>query len=301
MSNTSIYFLFIDGIGLAPSTESNPFWTNELPGFESLAESTSWTTEGFNIQDRPNLVVRGIDANLSIHGLPQSGTGQSTIFSGVNCAQLAGRHYGPFPHSSSRDVLREKNLFSRVGIQRSLFANAYPERFFRMAERRDRWSTTTRCCLDSGIKIMTIADLEKGDALAADITGVGLAKVAELAVTPISESDAAKRVRMMCASKALVVSEYFHTDKAGHAQNSAAAASCLMTLDVFFSCLVHELDWTKTTLVVTSDHGNLEDLSVKTHTRNPVPLVVRGPDAHHFRDVTDLSHLADAIESAVGQ
>jgi len=97
MSNPSIYFLFIDGIGLAPSTGSNPFWTNELPGFAALSESPAWTSEGFNMVDRPNLVVRAIDANLGMHGLPQSGTGQATIFSGVNCAELAGRHYGPSP------------------------------------------------------------------------------------------------------------------------------------------------------------------------------------------------------------
>jgi 2,3-bisphosphoglycerate-independent phosphoglycerate mutase len=32
-------------------------------------------------------------------------------------------------------------------------------------------------------------------------------------------------------------------------------------------------------LVVTSDHGNLEDLTTSNHTRNPVPLLAIGPIA----------------------
>jgi bisphosphoglycerate-independent phosphoglycerate mutase (AlkP superfamily) len=30
-------------------------------------------------------------------------------------------------------------------------------------------------------------------------------------------------------------------------------------------------------VIITSDHGNIEDLSVKTHTLNPVPLLWLGP------------------------
>jgi 2,3-bisphosphoglycerate-independent phosphoglycerate mutase len=30
---------------------------------------------------------------------------------------------------------------------------------------------------------------------------------------------------------------------------------------------------------VTSDHGNMEDMSVKSHTHNPVPALIWGPEA----------------------
>jgi bisphosphoglycerate-independent phosphoglycerate mutase (AlkP superfamily) len=43
--------------------------------------------------------------------------------------------------------------------------------------------------------------------------------------------------------------------------------------------LLDALDPARTLLVVCSDHGNLEDLSVKTHTRNAVPLVANGAGA----------------------
>jgi len=36
------------------------------------------------------------------------------------------------------------------------------------------------------------------------------------------------------------------------------------------------VDLSKNLVILTSDHGNLEDLSVKTHTRNPVPTLLWG-------------------------
>ncbi|MDO9170716.1 MAG: hypothetical protein Q7W29_02680, partial [bacterium] len=35
----------------------------------------------------------------------------------------------------------------------------------------------------------------------------------------------------------------------------------------------------ETLVLLTSDHGNLEDLSTRSHTRNPVPLLAWGPGA----------------------
>ncbi len=51
-----------------------------------------------------------------------------------------------------------------------------------------------------------------------------------------------------------------------------------------------------TLFLVTSDHGNLEDLAVATHTRNPVPLLAWGTAARSFIDgVTALDEVAPAI------
>jgi len=49
-----------------------------------------------------------------VEGLPQSGTGQATLFTGVNCAERVGRHFGPYPHSTTHEILRDHNLFRRV-------------------------------------------------------------------------------------------------------------------------------------------------------------------------------------------
>ena len=293
--SSSVYFLFVDGIGIGPGGERNPFDILHLPGFSAMGSGSVLVDGPFVNDDGDDWLVRSIDANLGLEGLPQSGTGQATLFSGVNCAIEAGRHYGPFPHSTSRPILAERNLFQRVGAEESAFANAYPERFFEWAKKRNRWSTTTRCCLDSGVRIRTLDDLRNGEAISADLTGEGLARVASSAVPVLTESETAHRIDALTQAHRLVVSEYFHTDKAGHAQDLDAARRCLESIDRFLSALLDEMDFGTTTFVLTSDHGNLEDLSVKTHTRHPVPLIVRGPGAGYFADVHDLTGVAGAI------
>ena len=53
------------------------------------------------------------------------------------------------------------------------------------------------------------------------------------------------------------------------------------------------------TLLVTSDHGNIESLAAPAHTRNPVPLLAVGPGAPAFADVADIAGVAGAILAAL--
>ncbi len=295
----SVFFFFIDGLGIGQAGEKNPLSLLAKGGFSEMAGCQSWTEEDFTYRADENFFRSPIDARLGIEGLPQSGTGQATIFTGINCAGLAKRHYGPYPHSSSRPILAKSNLYHQVGPTTSAFANAYPSRFFDYARKRNRWSTTTRCCLEAGVAIRTIADLENGVAIAADLTGSGLANVAEVDLTIITEREAARRIAGLCEEYRLVVFEYFHTDKAGHAQNEVAAARCCESIDQFLSGLLEFMDFDSNSVVISSDHGNIEDLGVKTHTLNAVPLVVRGPAARFFKSVNNLTGIAGAITAAV--
>ncbi len=298
-----ILFVFIDGVGIGAPGPQNPFDTIDLPGWQALIGGPKWTSSEFTERAEPELVVRQIDATLGVEGLPQSGTGQSTLFSGTNCAQLAGRHYGPFPHSSSRAVLRSQNMFIQCqhipGALPPVFLNAFPKRFFEAAQKRDRWSSTTRCCLDADIPLKTLRDLESGWAIAADLDGKGLSLVAGASVTTIDIDEAAKRMASLSQKHSLSLFEYFLTDKAGHSENPNEAKGVLLKLDQLFTGLLKHLDFSNTTLVVTSDHGNVEDMSTKTHTFNPVPLVALGASAHHFQDITDLTGVTPAIISGL--
>ena len=49
------------------------------------------------------------------------------------------------------------------------------------------------------------------------------------------------------------------------------------------------------TLLITSDHGNLEDPGTKGHTYHPVPLIVWDPAPPYFHEVTDLTGVTPAI------
>jgi phosphopentomutase len=53
------------------------------------------------------------------------------------------------------------------------------------------------------------------------------------------------------------------------------------------------------TLLLTSDHGNIESLAAKSHTRHPVPLLVIGPAARAFTHVTTIAEVAGTITAAL--
>ena len=68
----------------------------------------------------------------------------------------------------------------------------------------------------------------------------------------------------------------------------------MSTLDRFLGAAAEHLDPGQTLLIVTSDHGNLEDLSHGRHTLNEVPALLIGADAVRrkiaplLRDLTDI-------------
>jgi hypothetical protein len=219
----------------------------------------------------------------------------------VNCAKLAGRHYGPFPHSSSKPVIGANNLFidaARVTDTAPIFANAYPDRFFRYIERTQRWTVTTLCCAAAGIRLRTREDLRERMAVSADITGRAWPEP-DSNHEVITSQQAGRRLTRLSEESGLTVFEYFETDKAGHSRDFARAADVLARLDGLLQGILDSLRPDQS-LVVTSDHGNLEDLSRKTHTRNPVPLIVHGPAARHFRDVHGLASVKPAVLKALG-
>ena len=55
----------------------------------------------------------------------------------------------------------------------------------------------------------------------------------------------------------------------------------------------------ETTLVISSDHGNIEDQRSAGHTTNPVPLLCMGPDAHCFASLTSIAEVTTAILSVL--
>ncbi|MFQ5571063.1 MAG: peptidase [Rhodothermales bacterium] len=300
----SILFIFLDGVGLGPAhPQHNPLALRSLPSFERLFGNQRWTSEAAAV-DLPGHIVRSIDARLGVEGLPQSGTGQATLFTGVNCAKVAGRHYGPFPHSKTRPLLATVNIFQQIlslGLpfdEPVVFANAYPDRFFSYVRQTNRWTVTTLCCLEAGLRIRTHRDLLDGRALPADLTGRSWPQP-DAALPPISEDEAGRRLVRMAGAHAFTLFEYFLTDKAGHSRSQDRAFQTLHALDRFFEGILSAFDPDRGLLLITSDHGNLEDLSTKSHTSNPVPLIAYGRGAARFAAVRDLTGLTPVIVQAL--
>ncbi|MEX0927842.1 MAG: alkaline phosphatase family protein [Balneolales bacterium] len=285
----SLIFLFIDGVGLGLASGSNPFHTKTYPAFEAAAGARPFL-RGLEPTDKKEHVFKAIDARLSVEGLPQSGTGQATLFSGRNAARLLGRHFGPYPHSKMRYLLEEQSLFN--DLQKTgrscYFMNAYPKIFFERAELKNRWSCTTLMARGADIPLNTVEEVLKGDAITAEILQDIWHSVLDLEVPQITTEQAANRVLKKAGEYDMVLTEYYLTDKAGHEQDAEKADWVLQRFNDFLGTLLAN-NRTNHTVLLVSDHGNVEDLATKSHTMNEVPLFVQGPGARLFSEAKSLA------------
>ncbi len=298
---TPVLFVFLDGLGLGPATADNTFAALSLPAFERLAGGQRWTDAAQPIRGAIHVFVP-LDATLEMPGLPQSGTGQAALFSGENAAAAHGAHFGPYPPTAVRPILAARSIYQRlldqdVPVDDLAFANAYPDRFFAAAEARGRWTVTTFMANAAGVRLRTARDLAAGNAITADLTGAGWRRLVEPDLPVISEAEAAERLLGLARRHRLTLFEYFLTDKAGHSRDAARAADVLLSLDRFFAALLDGLG--DVLLVVSSDHGNLEDLGTKSHTVDQVPLVAVGPGAGRLAGATSLLDVTPAIVAAM--
>lgn len=294
----SVLFIFIDGVGVGKNHDVNPLATSAWSSFSYFTGSKG-LHENCNEVNQNEILYRPIDANLGIEGLPQSGTGQTTLFSGVNASKIAGKHYGPFPYTTTRYLLDEKSLFHKVldlGLNPT-FMNAYPEIFFERAKKRDSWTATTMMARSAGIELNRVEDLLAGKAITAEIIQNGWRENLRLDVPVITKEEAGDRMINAAKIYDLVLYEFYLTDKAGHSKDRKYAAQIRDLLDPFLMHITKNLA-EGDTLVITSDHGNLEDLSTKTHTRNPVPLFVKG-DTGPFQTAKSIMDVTPGIVSVL--
>jgi hypothetical protein len=303
-SRPHVLFLFLDGVGLGNPGDHNPFSVRSLPGLERWTGGQPWTHQAESISTTGH-VFHPIDATLGVEGLPQSGTGQASLFTGVNGAELAGRHFGPYPHSKTKSTLTERSIFRQVkmldsnGSMDAAFANAYPDEFFKKREETGRWTVTTFCCINAKVHLRRFADWKKGHAITADLTGRAWKIQLGYDLEPITEPDAAGRLASLCSDYTLTVFEYYLTDKAGHSGRHRRARPILDSIDRFLEALYDRLDFSRDLFVLASEHGNLEDLSTTSHTRNPVPLIARGRAAGHLADAESIVDVTPGILEAL--
>ncbi len=296
----AVIFVFIDGIGLGNDDGANPFGEDDrYPAFSALSGGKAMTRNTTPYQ-REDALFLPVDACLGIRGLPQSGTGQATLFSGVNASKILGRHFGPWPHSKIRHLLKEQSLFHQLkkAGRSCYFMNAFPESYITRSKTRNRWSCCTLMTRSAGQVLNSLKEIMNGTAITADLRQDFWKEKLYPQVPVITEEEAADRVLTMSKQVDLVLVEYYLTDMAGHKQDVAYAREMLARIDrLMLHILKNKPE--STTLIVTSDHGNLEDLSVKGHTLNKVPLFVNGPLAPFFNKVDDLSKVTPALVKAL--
>src|SRR5699024_110937 len=291
----SVVFLFIDGVGLGDSKKTNPFADDRFRGFSAMAGGQPFVKEADEINST-NHLFKPVDATLGVDGLPQSGTGQATLFSGENAAQEIGKHFGPYPHSGIKHLLRKPSLFQKAQqLQKSCnFINAYPDAFFEYAQKKNRWTCTTLMTKSAGLPLNRVEDVKEGRALTAELTQQAWREQLQIDVTEKTPEEAALVIINQSVNNDLVLHEYYLTDKAGHSQEMGKARQFIGNYDRFLWFIICNKP-KEVTIVLYSDHGNVEDLSTKTHTFNKVPLFCLGPGADYFTEVESIQGVTPGI------
>ena len=176
--------------------------------------------------------------------------------------------------------------------------NAYPERYFEAIRSGHRlYSAIALALTAAGLPQMTAADLRAGRALSADFTGEGWRTHLGVMDAPVySLPEAGRRLARLARAHAFSFFEYWLSDHAGHRGSLAQARQMLEGLDAMLGGLLETWDDQAGLIVITSDHGNVEDLSHRHHTLNRVPTLVIGAARAAFaRGLSDLTHFSPAI------
>lgn len=264
--------IFLDGIGIGPADAAvNPFAALGSSIFPSAASAPqSVCFDGIAIPT---------DACLGVPGLPQSATGQTTLLSGINAAQQLGVHVSGFATPRLINILQRQSIFVKVLRQgkTAAFANAYGRDFFQLPKKmRTRiTSVTTAATMTAGLPFLLAEDILRGRSLSHDFTNRALnARGYDLPV--FSPESAGKQLALLSQSYDFCLYEYFLTDRAGHLGNLQAALTEVGKLESFLTSVLEHTDLRSTAVVVCSDHGNLEEADLFTHTCNPVPTIVWG-------------------------
>ncbi len=260
----SVLLLFFDGVGIAPANpDSNPITFFKNHPFPVQGESYTY----FNGKLMPT------DSTLGVDGLPQSATGQTTILTGRNGAKIQGRHVNAFPTTRLRKVISESSVLKQIKSagKRPVFANAYHPGYF--ARRQSRFSVSTWSWLAAGITYHSLDDLRAGDAVSHDLTNRFMNRFG-FNVPVRRPAQTGRILAHLLERYDFVLFEYILTDVFGHRQDFEQLKFRLSQIAEMANALFESIDFTRHTVLLTSDHGNCEDLTTNTHTLNLVPTIL---------------------------
>ena len=290
-------FIFLDGVGIGKADDANPFFTTRAR-FLPFYEGNSGLPDG--------TPVKGIDATLGVDGIPQSATGQTTLFTGRNVPALIGEHRGSYPNKVMRKFISEHNVLKRLNQSdlKARFINAYPkhaelfsapniemddegglyfsEKFPEPFKRRI--SVTSTMLLANRTVPFDEKDVLAKRSLFQDYSNKYLVERG-LHLPEYSPETAGEILFKVSRDYDFILYEYFQTDIFAHRRGFAESCELIAKLDRLLGTLISHLQKDRDTLLLTSDHGNLEDYSTRAHTLNPVPLLAWGVGAESLRTV----------------
>jgi hypothetical protein len=276
--NPRVVLIFVDGLGVGDKDpERNPMASvgGGCLSVFSNGEAGRPCFEG---------VVRPLDACLGFEGLPQSATGQTALLTGVNAVEALGYHLFGFPNQTLRDIILDRSLLKQVTARgmRAAFLNAFRPRFFEMGD--EVWekvplSVTTWVNHAAGLPFFTLDDVAAERSIYQEFTNTGL-RQRGFDVPIFTPARAGAILAERSRDFDLLLYEYFRTDAAGHSRDMTRAEEEILRLEEFLHAFLQRVDLDETLVILTSDHGNIEDLSVRGHTRNPALTLLWGRGCH---------------------
>jgi 2,3-bisphosphoglycerate-independent phosphoglycerate mutase len=303
-----IIFIFIDGVGVGRAEADNPF-------FAAASRYLPFWQGAMVLPD--NTPLTGIDATLGIPGLPQSASGQTALFCGAMAGEIGNRHVNGYPDRNLRAIIFKMNLLTRLagmGVN-ARYLNAYPahEELFSTShvriqtdgrlwfsaefpEKFKRMISVTSCMLlASGQKPFGETDIRAGRSLYQDYSNRQLISQG-LRLPEYSPVQAAEIIAGAALGYDFILYEYFQTDVYAHRRPFGECVELIRDLNDMIQSLLARLDKKQDTLVLTSDHGNLEEFHVRGHSRNPVPFLVWGKHGESLRArIKSLSDVTPAL------
>jgi hypothetical protein len=219
---------------------------------------------------------------------------------------------------------------------RATFANPFGPGYWQaIAARRIRRSASVIAVEGAGLRFRDGADLRNGRAVSWDVTNAAM-RARDIEAPLVAPAQAGAHLARLAHDHDLVFYESFLPDLAGHGRltnddrpttNDGQLTNDQRRMtndqssdaDILSSFVLRPWSVTRQihmamalldgllggtlaalrpedTLLVTSDHGNVESIAAPTHTRNPVPLLVVGPAARAFEPVESIMDIADVID-----
>ncbi len=244
-----------------------------------------------------NGIFKEIDPLMGIRGIPQSASGQASILTGLNVPAIIGHHLQGLPNRKVRELISNESIFLKLSSRgfRVTFANAFTDGFFK--RKTPRISATTHAALSGGIELRRVNDVKAGKAVYQDYTNFFLREMG-YDVELISPERAGENLANISAEYDFTLYEHFLTDLIGHRGNIDEGETEVLKLRAFIHSVLKNIDLSETLVIAASDHGNLEDMSLKSHTLNPVPLLCWGKQKSSFQEnVREISDIGRNIVS----
>lgn len=283
-----ILFIFVDGIGLGDDNPAiNPFAAAKMPTLTALTNGKRWL-KGIGRQVSDRAIFIPTDPRLGVASRPQSGSSQAVILTGKNIPEIIGRHYGPKPDETTRNLLEEDNFFKRVNEsgKRAALLDGYPPKLLADIERGYTLPSSIQyAAIHGGHSLFTLDDILAGRALTAEYTGHAWHKHLNLNDTPLyTPQEAGRKMVELARNYDFAFHSHWMTDYVGHRGPFGRAAELLAVIDGVVEGVLDEWDDDEGLVILTSDHGNMEHIGDRKHTENDVPTLIIGKGKETFAD-----------------